>query len=143
MPLSLTPDQVSSLAPDASSLAAGKKLAAGRDWRVVGHDERALWGECQGSALYQVRVDLTDLTAKCSCPSRKFPCKHALGLMLRAAADASSIAATTAPDWVEEWLARREAAAGKREQKKAEVAATPVDEKAQARRAEKDRKSVV
>jgi len=137
MPLSLTPDQVSSLAPDASSLAAGKKLAAGRDWRVVGHDERALWGECQGSALYQVRVDLTDLTAKCSCPSRKFPCKHALGLMLRAAADASSIAATTAPDWVEEWLARREAAAGKREQKKAEVAATPVDEKAQARRAEK------
>lgn len=137
MPLSLTLDQVAKLAPDASSLAAGRKLAAGRDWRAVGHDERALWGECQGSALYQVRVDLTDLTAKCSCPSRKFPCKHALGLMLKAAGDAASIATAAAPDWVEEWLGRREAAAEKREQKKAEASASPVDEKAQARRAEK------
>lgn len=137
MPLSLTLEQVATLAPDASSLAAGRKLAAGRDWRAVGHDERALWGECQGSALYQVRVDLTDLSAKCSCPSRKFPCKHALGLMLKAAGDASSIATASAPDWVEEWLARRGAAAEKREQKKAETSAAPVDEKAQARRAEK------
>jgi hypothetical protein len=137
VPLSLTLEQVATLAPDASSLAAGRKLTAGRDWRTIGHDERALWGECQGSALYQVRVDLTDLTAKCSCPSRKFPCKHALGLMLRAAGDASSIATSAAPDWVEEWLARRDAAAEKREQKKADVPAAPVDEKAQARRAEK------
>ena len=101
-------DQVAKLAPDPAALAAGKKLANARVWRDTGHDERALWGECQGSALYQVRVDLTDLTAKCSCPSRKFPCKHALALMLMAVADASSITATTAPDWVEEWLARRE-----------------------------------
>jgi hypothetical protein len=137
VPLSLTLEQVATLAPDASSLAAGRKLASGRDWRVVGHDERALWGECQGSALYQVRVDLADLTAKCSCPSRKFPCKHALGLMLKAAGDASSIATAAAPDWVEEWLARREAATEKREQKKAEASAAPVDEKAQARRAQK------
>ena len=137
MPLSLTLDQVAKLAPDASSLAAGRKLAAGRDWRAVGHDERALWGECQGSALYQVRIDLGDLTAKCSCPSRKFPCKHALGLMLKAAADAASIGTAAAPDWVEEWLARREAAAEKREQKKTVAAAAPIDEKAQARRAEK------
>src|SRR5437588_8586551 len=108
MPLSLTLAQISTLAPDASSLAAGKKLAAGRDWRALGHDERALWGECQGSALYQVRVDLGDLSAKCTCPSRKFPCKHALGLMLKAAGDASSIAAAAPPDWVAEWLARRE-----------------------------------
>jgi hypothetical protein len=137
MPLSLTVEQVATLAPDAASLAAGRKLAAGRDWRAVGHDERALWGECQGSALYQVRVDLTDLSAKCSCPSRKFPCKHALGLMLKAAGDASSIAPAAAPDWVEEWLARRNAAAEKREQRKVDASASPVDEQAQARRAEK------
>src|SRR3982750_1730019 len=97
MPLTLTAEQVSTLAPDAASLAAGKKLAAGRDWSNVGHDARALWGECKGSALYQVRVDLSDLSAKCSCPSRKFPCKHALGLMLKAAGDASSITAATPP----------------------------------------------
>ena len=137
MPLTLSAEHVATLAPDAASLAAGKKLAAGRDWSNVGHDERALWGECKGSALYQVRVDLSDLSAKCSCPSRKFPCKHALGLLLKAAADPRGIAAVDAPDWVEDWIARRGAAAEKKEKKKADTAAAPVDEKAQARRAQK------
>jgi hypothetical protein len=132
MPLALTVDQVAALAPDAASLAAGKKLAAGRDWTNVAHDARALWGECKGSALYQVRVDLSDLSAKCSCPSRKFPCKHALGLLLQAAADPAGIPTLDAPDWVEDWIARRSAAAEKKETKAA--AAAPVDERAQARR---------
>jgi hypothetical protein len=137
MSLSLTIDQVAALAPDAASLAAGKKLAGGRDWSAVGCDARAIWGECKGSALYQVRVDLSDLSAKCTCPSRKFPCKHALGLLLKAAADPGAIAPGGAPDWVEEWLARRGAAAEKKDKKKTDAAVAPVDEKAQARRAEK------
>lgn len=107
MSLSLTVDQVATLAPDAASLAAGKKLAAGRDWSNVGRDARAIWGECKGSALYQVRVDLSDLSAKCTCPSRKFPCKHALGLLLKAASDPSSVATIDVPDWVEEWRSGR------------------------------------
>lgn len=43
-----------------------------------------MWGKCQGSGAnaYQVAVDLTGPTAKCSCPSRKYPCKHALALLL-------------------------------------------------------------
>ncbi|PYP76069.1 MAG: hypothetical protein DMD35_19790 [Gemmatimonadetes bacterium] len=142
MPLSLTVDQVASLAPDAASLAAGKKLAAGRDWSNVGYDERALWGECKGSALYQVRVDLSDLAAKCSCPSRKFPCKHALGLLLKAAANPAAVATVDAPDWVADWLARRGAAAEQKEKKKADVANAPVDEQAQARRAQQRAKRV-
>ena len=137
MSLALTVDQVATLAPDAASLAAGKKLAGGRDWSSVGRDARAVWGECKGSALYQVRVDLTDLSAKCTCPSRKFPCKHALGLLLKTVADPFSLPTVDAPDWVEEWLARRGAAAEKKEKKKTEAAAAPIDEKAQARRAEK------
>ena len=137
MSLSLTAEQVATLAPDAASLAAGKKLAAGRDWSNVGRDARALWGECKGSALYQVRIDLSDLSAKCTCPSRKFPCKHALGLLLKAAADPGAVATGAAPDWVDEWLARRGAAAEKKEKKKADAAVAPLDEKAQARRAER------
>src|SRR5688500_2074512 len=142
MPLSLTADQIASLAPDAASLAAGKKPAAGRDWASAGHDARAIWGECKGSALYQVRVDLSDLTAKCSCPSRKFPCKHALGLMLKAAADPAAVPAAAAPDWVTDWLARRGAAAEQKEKKKADAASAPVDEQAQARRAQQRAKRV-
>jgi hypothetical protein len=137
MSFSLTVEQVATLAPDAASLAAGKKLAGGRDWSSVGRDTRALWGECRGSALYQVRVDLSDLSAKCSCPSRKFPCKHALGLLLKASADPGAVAEATAPEWVEDWLAKRGAAAEKKEKRKTDATAAPVDEEAQARRAEK------
>ena len=137
MPLALTVEQVATLAPDATSLTAGRKLAAGRDWSGIGRDERALWGECKGSALYQVRIDLADLSTKCSCPSRKFPCKHALALLMMAAADPSVAPSSTAPGWVKEWLARRDAVAEKKERKVEAGAAAPVDEKAQARRAAK------
>jgi hypothetical protein len=137
MSFSLTADQVATLAPDAASLAAGKKLATGRDWSSLGRDARAIWGECKGSALYQVRVDLSDLSAKCTCPSRKFPCKHALGLLLKAANDPASVATLDAPDWVEDWLARRGAAAEKKEKKKTDAVTAPVDDKAHARRAQK------
>ena len=137
MSLSLTVEQVATLAPDAASLAAGKKLAAGRDWSNVGRDARALWGEYKGSALYQVRIDLSDLSAKCTCPSRKFPCKHALGLLLKAATDPNAGGEATVPAWVEDWLAKRGAAAEKKEKRKSDAATAPVDEEAQARRAQK------
>src|SRR6185503_11498972 len=68
--VSLTIEQVLALAPDASAAAAGRKLATAKPWRMLGQNARALWGECQGSAVYQVRVDRNDMVAKCSCPSR-------------------------------------------------------------------------
>src|ERR1700753_3224882 len=71
--LSITADQVTKLAPDASAASAGRKLSALKYWTNVGYNEQALWGECQGSALYQVRIELSTLTAQCSCPSRKLP----------------------------------------------------------------------
>jgi hypothetical protein len=69
----LTSEQVLALAPDASSASAGKKLGNTRIWQRLGQNSSVLWGECQGSALYQVKVDLSTLTTQCSCPSRKFP----------------------------------------------------------------------
>src|SRR5688572_4415777 len=85
--VTLTTDQILALAPDAGSMSAGRKLAHPRHWRSAGRADTALWGECQGSTLYQVRVDVSQPAAaavKCSCPSRKFPCKHALALLLMA-----------------------------------------------------------
>src|SRR5215213_6938743 len=116
--MQVTADQILALAPDASSAAAGRKLASTKGWQGLGRRPAALWGECQGSALYQVRVDLSDLTAKCSCPSRKFPCKHALGLLLLAATTPAALTGSEPPDWVSDWLGRRAAAAGRREEKK-------------------------
>src|SRR5689334_18942051 len=105
----LSRDEVLRMAPDASSAKSGHELAQPRKWVSIGADEIALWGECQGSGAkpYQVQVDWTDLTSKCSCPSRKFPCKHALGLMLIAATDSQSVASTAQPAWVNEWLTGR------------------------------------
>ena len=102
-------DQVLTLAPDSSSAAAGKKLANAKNWQNQGQNADALWGECQGSALYQVRVDLSTLTITCSCPSRKLPCKHGLGLLLLAVSTPRSVPHSEPPEWVTSWLAKRAA----------------------------------
>jgi uncharacterized Zn finger protein len=105
--MSLSLEQVLVLAPDASSAAAGKQLGTPAHWKNLGANDDAYWGECKGGALYQVRVARADLTAKCSCPSRKFPCKHALGLLVLAATMPKALTATEPPEWVMEWLVRR------------------------------------
>jgi len=115
----LTADAVRALAPDASALKAGQGLANPRHWVVLGRSEAALWGRCQGSGKepYQVVVDLAGPAAKCTCPSRKFPCKHGLGLMFIAVNGAIGKPQPEPPE-VAQWLADREkrsAASAKRE----------------------------
>jgi SWIM zinc finger len=105
--MSLSLEQVLALAPDASAAAAGKKLGTPAPWQNLGGNDDAYWGECKGSALYQVRVARADLAAKCTCPSRKLPCKHTLGLLILAATMPSVLIATQPPEWVMEWLVRR------------------------------------
>src|SRR4051794_40194977 len=134
MPLTL--DQVASLAPDASALAAGKKTADARQWSALGQSDAALWGECKGSAVYQTRVALSDLASKCTCPSRKFPCKHALGLMFLCAQEPARLPVAQTPDWVAEWLGKRTETATRRKER-AEERAAPPDPEAQAKRAGK------
>ncbi|MGH2494576.1 MAG: SWIM zinc finger family protein [Ktedonobacteraceae bacterium] len=140
MSIVLTSDQVLALAPDASSASAGKKLGNTRTWQNLGQNSSALWGECQGSALYQVKVDLSTLTAHCSCPSRKFPCKHSLGLLLLAAGDPSSIPiAAESPAWVVTWLAKRQGANMGKQSKEAQPSGESVQRShaSQLKRAEK------
>lgn len=108
----VTVDQVAALAPDAASAAAGRKLSSAGHWKNLGHDDVALWGDCQGSALYGVSVDLSDLTCRCTCPSRKFPCKHGLGLLLLYAN--GGVPAGAPPERTTTWLAGREARATKK-----------------------------
>jgi hypothetical protein len=103
----LTREQVQQLAPDAASLAAARKLTASRHWSDLGRSAVALWGRCHGSAIYQVEVDLTDVGYHCSCPSRKFPCKHVLALLSVAVESPGTLPETPPPGWVEAWLQRR------------------------------------
>lgn len=136
MPLSS--EQIAALAPDAQALAAGKKTAAPRMWDALGRSDVAIWGECKGSAVYQVRVALADLVAKCSCPSRKFPCKHSLGLLFLAAESPDRIPLANPPEWVTEWLGKRADSAERKKQRAEKAAdAPPPDPEQQAKRAEK------
>ncbi|WP_158850616.1 SWIM zinc finger family protein [Saccharothrix deserti] len=98
-------------APDGRVASSATRLAGSSGWQGTGRSDTALWGLCKGSGKnpYQVCVDLGDRATKCSCPSRKFPCKHALALQLRDAREPLPVAAT--PDWVDEWLSRRNRAA--------------------------------
>lgn len=120
-----TTDQINALAPDASSLKSARGLASATHWESFGSDLRTVWGYCKGSAAkpYQTAADLSDGTGKCSCPSRKFPCKHTLALMLLYAQQASSFTDTATPDWVNEWISKRD----KNAQKKADAIQQPDD----------------
>jgi hypothetical protein len=133
-----TQERVTQLAPDAASLKAGQGLAHAKKWVSSGRDELSVWGECQGSGAkpYQVRFDLAEATSKCSCPSRKFPCKHVLGLMLILTSSPDAISAQAMPPWVEEWVDARAEQVIKKAAK-AESPPKPVDEESQAKRAEK------
>lgn len=131
-----TVQQVMDLAPDASSQKAGQGLAKAGKWSLLEGDGKALWGEIKGSGKkpYQTRIDLGEPAFKCSCPSRKFPCKHALGLFLIHAESPKAFRAGTPPDWVADWLSGRAGRAAKkaeRAEKKRETAADPA---AQAKR---------
>ncbi|MBK8794120.1 MAG: SWIM zinc finger family protein [Holophaga sp.] len=105
----LSTEQVKALAPDPASLKAGTTLTDIRYWSNLGSDQMALWGECQGSGRepYIVCVDLADNDTRCTCPSRKFPCKHALGLMLVAAGSPARLPEAKPPAWAAEWIGKR------------------------------------
>src|SRR5215469_4565446 len=104
-----TTEQVLALAPDASSAKSGKDLAAPRKWLTLGSNDTCAWGSIQGSGQnpYQTSIDLAGPAFKCSWPSRKFPCKHGLGLFLILAQQPTAMTEKNPPAWTTEWLAKR------------------------------------
>ncbi|RBO92550.1 DUF5691 domain-containing protein [Nocardia puris] len=97
-------ERVTALAPDARSLAAARGLAD--RWSDTGYLGDALWGRCRGTQIYETVVDMSGPASRCSCPSRKFPCKHALSLLLAWSAGAVPEAQRVA-DFAESWLSGR------------------------------------
>ena len=130
----LTVETVVAQAPDDASVKAARGLVAPAKWQTLAGNDVTLWGECKGSGSrpYQVRVDLHDMACKCSCPSRKFPCKHALALMLLRVQNSDAFTSGEPPEWVAEWLASRQQRAERKEEK--EQKAKTVDPEVAARR---------
>ncbi|MFF7773508.1 SWIM zinc finger family protein [Streptomyces tanashiensis] len=135
-----TAEQVLALAPDEASRRAGSELGTAGSWSETGCDEGAVWGLCKGggSTPYRTVVDTTGPAYSCGCPSRKSPCKHALGLLLLRAADGIAAEDSPAPDWAARWIAGRRGRAESADRRTGD--ATPgatADPEAARRRAER------
>jgi len=84
-------------------------LASASKWSNLGCNDQLIWGLAGGSGQnpYQTQVNVVGFVYKCSCPSRKFPCKHALGLMLLVASDPTLFKDSQLPEWVQAWVETR------------------------------------
>jgi len=101
----MTQAKVLSYSPDEANSKNALALANRSKWEHVGafdgDEGEVVWGEIKGSdgTIYHTRVGVDDFNFRCSCPSRKRPCKHALALgVLRA--DDPSVFKDAPPDWV-------------------------------------------
>ena len=137
-----TEARVTKLAPDESSVTAARKLLNPALWSETGSTDILVWGKCQGSGKtpYQVSVDLVGPAFRCSCPSRKFPCKHALALLLlwvKGSGDVADVGqvAGFAQEWADERAQKNDQRAGRSETRTSRAGAPP-DPAAQAKRLE-------
>lgn len=139
--MTLDANQILALAPDPASAKAGSQLATPRNWSNLGTSDSALWGECKGSGKtpYRTQIDLGGPAFKCTCPSRKFPCKHGLGLYLLRAAEPSLFDRAETPAWVSDWLQGRQS----RQDKKTPTQTATPEAAAQARKREEKREDKV
>lgn len=110
---------VVSAAPNADAAKNGRALVLKGKFVALHHsaDETLLFGRCQGSGkdAYLCSVDFAggNVTYRCSCPSRQFPCKHSLGLMFAYVQGKPF----TVADVPEELAAKRDKAAARAEKK--------------------------
>ena len=119
--MKITQEYILSISPDAPSTKNANKIFSKTKWEVKKSD-RAVWSEIYGSGKkpYLTQIDVGDIAFKCSCPSRKFPCKHGLALGLYLAQNGSeNLLEEDEPLWVKEWIDKRATKAEKK-------ASTPV-----------------
>ena len=130
--MTFSAEQALSFAPDAATARNGEDLATIRKWRNLTGNPKFVWGECKGSgdSYYKTQIDLSGPAFKCNCPSRKFPCKHAVGLFLMYINSSGSFRASDDyPDWVKEWLEKRGVISNEEDQKEKDEARREADRK--------------
>lgn len=102
-------EQVVAVAPSPASIVAAEGLAVPQCWADTGCDARAVWGRCTGgsSEPYDCAIDHVAVRTRCTCASRRRPCKHALALLLLwsrgMVADEVRVSGWR-PHWLGEWL---------------------------------------
>src|SRR5437667_1271095 len=115
---------IEAAAPNAEAAKNGRGLVLKNKFVSLHHspDETLWFGQCQGSGKtpYLCSADFTvpeKPVYRCTCPSRQFPCKHALGL-LYALVEGKKFTSAEVP---EELVAKREKMAARVEKRKADT----------------------
>lgn len=119
--MELTEQTILLQAPNPAAAENGRKLSKKGCFSALcrSQDDTVYWGECTGSGKnpYRVSIDWLNPEApvcRCSCPSRQFPCKHALGLMFERLAG-KKFETAEIPEDIADKRARQAARAAKKE----------------------------
>lgn len=120
--MAITESFILSQAPNAAAAENGRKLSKKGSfsaWHKTA-DGTLYWADCAGSGKtpYHTSVDFVNPdapTCRCSCPSRQFPCKHALGLLFEILAD-KPFAVAELPQDIADKRAKQAARAAKKEE---------------------------
>ena len=120
--MAITESFILAQAPNAAAAENGRKLS--KKGSFSGHHKTAdgtlYWADCAGSGKtpYHTSVDFVNPgtpICRCSCPSRQFPCKHALGLLFEILAD-KPFAVAELPQDIADKRAKQAARAAKKEE---------------------------
>lgn len=129
--MKLTEDWIIAQAPGASAVQNGRKLSQKGSFSGLSRTEDGtlFWAECAGSGKnpYHTSIDFTNETAptcRCSCPSRQFPCKHAVGLMFEIL-EGKPFAVAEIPEDLAQKREKQAARAAKKEQTEKDTPAKP------------------
>ncbi|MDR3094730.1 MAG: SWIM zinc finger domain-containing protein [Bacteroidales bacterium] len=132
--MDITQQQIENIAPNADAAKNGRDLVRQGKFAnlKISADKTVIWGECAGSGKkpYSTSFDFSNEgnpVGRCSCPSRQFPCKHAVGLLYAYVQQADKFAAADIP---EDILSKREKIEKKQEKKTQEKES--IKEKAEA-----------
>jgi SWIM zinc finger len=105
----LTYEHILTLAPDAGTAQRAKSVAHVQRWHTLEGNGRAIWGTLGDPAdPYRTAVDFEGMGFRCSCPVRRLPCKHCIGLLLLfSKANQVFQLQEAPPDWLADWLKKR------------------------------------
>lgn len=86
--MEITATKIEQWAPNADAVKNGRDLVSKNKFSNLKIDDARtlIWGECAGSGKtpYACSADFSEAASpvfRCNCPSRQFPCKHAIGLL--------------------------------------------------------------
>lgn len=103
-------DKILALAPDPGTAQCAKTVAHAQRWHALEGNGRAIWGTLGDPANpYRTQVDFQGLAFRCTCPVRRQPCKHGIGLLLLFSKNNDAFRVVDEPpDWVAVWLKKRD-----------------------------------